>query len=457
MKICLVNLPNAEANIIKTGRWVRKSRGNQAWYPVWLAYCHALLEKYGHECYLLDASVENLSLWETTKKIKVFNPSLIVAYWTYDTYKSDLSYADFLAEIYDVILVGPWSYCLPDALKSYKNLRMMTYGEFEHTVLDYIQKKHYSDVDGLIWKNHITGELVRNKPRPLCSSEELNNLWVTEIYNRHLDLLKYRQTSLRYPFVDLFTARGCPHRCSYCVWIRAMQGGPNYRTRSMDDVMEELYWVKTCLMERKYSGPRVKQIFFQDDTLPPKRAVEVSQAILDRNLNICWGGYSRAEQSYETLKLMKESGCRTLHVGYEKPIQKYLDIIHKDITVEQMEEFAANIKKLGMWTSATFMIFPWESKEDIKFTIEWCKKIKPKRMNFIQAQAYPNTPYAKTVEEFSERYKFMSSEEMEERERWGFKQFYLYNPSFCWEILKHPHEWRNVLRDARGLLHFLRA
>jgi len=49
----------------------------------------------------------------------------------------------------------------------------------------------------------------------------------------------------------------------------------------------------------------------------------------------------------------------------------------------------------------------------------------------------------------------MSFEEMKKWEQWGFKQFYIYNPRFWWEVLRHPSEWKNVAQDARGLLKFL--
>jgi hypothetical protein len=102
--------------------------------------------------------------------------------------------------------------------------------------------------------------------------------------------------------------------------------------------------------------------------------------------------------------------------------------------------------------------------KEIKFTIKWAKLIKPKRMNFIQAQGYPNTPYSETIKEFQNfqnthpfsPLKLMSYKEMQKWEQWGFKQFYLYNPSFWWEVLSHPKEWKNVLTDASGLLNFLK-
>ena len=390
MKVLLLN-PPSEKGFIRSGRWTRRSRANQNWYPIWLSYCLGFLQQHGFNCGLLDASAQDYSPELTYLYItKIIKPDIILYYWCYDIITEDLTFADSLAKHFRVILVGPWSLCAPEALLKTTRIHVMTYGEFEHTVLEILQTNHYSDVKGIIWRNHIDNTIHTNPPRPLCSTQELDAIsFVTSVYKQFLNLKNYRQTSFKFPFVDLFTARSCPHSCSYCTWIRGFQhlDPHRYRTRSIKNVIEELWYIKNNL-------PEVKQIFFQDDTLPPKRAVELSQAIIDENLNICWGGYSRAEQTFETLKLMKESGCRTLHIGYESPIQSNLDIIHKGLTVEQMKEFADNIKKLNMWTSATFMLFPWMKKEEIKFTIDWAKSIKPKRMNFIQTQAYPNTPLA---------------------------------------------------------------
>ena len=452
MRVALVN-PPAERGYIRSGRWTRKTRGDQQWYPIWLGYATALLEREGHECLLIDAPADNLTEDYTLTKLRKFRPKVCAVYFGYETAALDLMFADKVGTFCDkVILVGPWSYCLPEALRSTKNVQLMTYGEFEHTLLEIVESPFvYSNIKGTYWKDNLHGEITKNPPRKLVGQEELDRIpFVTTVYKKFLKIRNYRQTSLLYPFLDLLTSRSCPHRCTYCVWIRALQREePNrYRVRSIRNVVDELWWIRNNL--------NVEQVFFQDDTLPNKRALEISQAILDEKLNICWGGYARAELPYETLQLMKESGCRTLHVGYEVPIQQYLDIIHKDITVEQMKEFAENIHKLGLWTSATFMIFPWETENEIKETVEWCKAIKPRRMNLIQAQPYPNTPYAETVKEFKERYHLMTYEEMEQWERYGFKKFY-FSKRFLWETAKSPKQWRQVLGDAKGLLKFIRG
>jgi len=450
MKVLCLN-PPSEKGLIRNGRWVRRSRGNQNWYPIWLAYLTGFLQKHDFNVGLLDASAQNISEEICYLYIKeVIKPDVIVAYWAYDTEDLDLTFCDKLANFSKVILVGPWSFCNPNALLKTKKINILTYGEFEYTILELLSTNHYTDVKGVIWRNHIDGKIYTNPPRPLCSTQDLDEMpFVTSIYKEFLNLDNYRQTSLKFNFVDTLTARGCNWgRCTYCQWVNAFQNGPSYRPRSIKNIIDELWFIKNNLL-------KVKQIFFQTDNLQKHHVTELSQAILSEKLNICWGGYSRAELDYTTLKLMKESGCRTLHIGYESPIQSNLDIINKGLTVEQMKEFADNIKKLNMWTSATFMLFPWMKEKEIKFTIKWAKSIKPKRMNFIQAQAYPNTPFAKTLEELNKKQQLMTFKEMEKWEKWGFKRFYIYNSSFLFDVLKHPKEWKQVLNDAGGLLKFL--
>lgn len=444
MKVLLLN-PPSEKGYIRSGRWTRKSRANQQWYPIWLGYATALLQREGHECLLLDAGAENLDLYQTTTRMKKFSPDLVAFYWSYDTAGHDLYFAEAVQKTYDVVLVGPWSFCLPDSL-DVVDVKFMTHGEFEHTLLALANDVSPSNIAGLSYK--IKGLVYHNAPVKLCSPEELDRIpFVTEVYNKFLNLNNYRQTSFRLPFVDLLGARGCPYHCTFCLWIRAFQGGPSYRPRSIKNVMEELWYIKNEM-------PQVKQIHFQDDTLPPKRARELSQAILDEGLSVCWGGYSRADQSYETLALMKESGCRTLHVGYEVPIQRHLDLIQKDMKVEQMQEFAEYIQKLGMWTCGGFMIFPWMTKEEVEFVINWARKVaRSKRFSFTRLFAYPNTPVCETIKQQST---LLTQEEMIILEKKGLIENYLYNPSFWWETLKCPGNWRNVFVDGVGLLKFLR-
>jgi len=441
MRVALIN-PPSKKGLIRSGRWVRKTRAAQQWYPIWLGYATALLEREGHKCLLLDASVEGLSVDDAVHRTSLFKPDYIAIYWSYDTYQQDLQFAELCASLGEVVLVGPWSFCIPNLLEISRNVHFMTFGEFEHTLLEVVEgDKTWANIKGLTWRfdNHT---VIRNEPRPLCSSEELDRIpFVSDVYKRFLDFKKYRQTSLRFPFTNLQTSRGCPHRCVYCVQTRAMQGGSSYRARSIKNVVEELWWIKHNL-------PQIKQVFFQDETITQKRAIELSQAILDEKLDICWAGLARGELDYEVLRLMDLSGCRTLQVGFETPIQKYLDVIHKDITVGQYERFCKDIKRTRIWINAAFMVFPWMNKADIDYTVDWAKRMHIQRLSFITALSYPNTPYAELVSGC----KGLSWSESVELEKYGHRKYYLQNPRMWKQILSNPHKWRDVVVEAGGLL-----
>ena len=442
-KILLLNPPG---DSIRTGRLVRPSKiHTQGWPPIFLAYCCGVLEKLGYECTLYDASISETSYDVVTILCRGLNPEAILYYWAYDTSKEDLAYAEKLAKEYRVILVGPWSAHYPNALKVCPSIEAMTFGQFEYTVPDLIEKRKTTGVtyqDG----THV-------EQREPYNTAELDWMpYVTDVYRRHLPIEAYHQTSFRHPFVDLFTSRDCPHRCTFCSWVNGMyQLHPKrWQKRSLVNVIDELWTIKQEM-------PQVKQVFFQDSTLVSSWARELSQAIIDEDMNLCWGAYSRADKDYETLRLMRDAGCRTLHVGYEVPIQSVLDEIQKDITVDQEAQFIKDVNRLNLWTSSSFMIFPWLTEDQIKYMVQWIKDNGATRINVAQLQAYPNCPVTDTIKAYQDipGKHLMDFKEMKRWEQYCFKEFYLYNPRFWANVLTNPGELKQVVSDGWGMMKFL--
>ena len=448
-KVFLLNPPG---DVIRTGRLVRKSKiSTQSWSPIFLSYATVLLEKTGYECKLYDASVKGDSYFDTLEIIRKFKPDHIAFYWAYDTFKEDLHYANQLAHFWDVTLVGPWSAHLPNALDYCPKVSAMTFGEFEYTLVSLYGVKSKQLISGLKYRDD--GEILFNPQGEPLTTEQLDNIpFVSGVYQNHLNMFDYHQTSFKYPFIDLYSARGCPSRCSFCSVTNGMNllHPKRWQKRSLRNVIDELWWIKNNL-------PKVKQIFFQDDTLVTPWALEISQAIIDEKLNLCWGCYSRADKTYDQIMKMREAGCRTYHVGYEMPIQGALDEIKKDITVEQMEKFAKDVRRAKMWQSASFMIFPWSTPDQIKYMIEWAKRMNPTRVNVAQLQAYPNCPITDTLNAYKDipNKHIMTFSEMEEWEKFCFKEFYLKNPQFWIQVITSPRELKSVLKDAFGMLKFL--
>ena len=82
--------------------------------------------------------------------------------------------------------------------------------------------------------------------------------------------------------------------------------------------------------------PEIKEIFIEDDTFTvnQKRTVEFCDELIKRNLNAVWSCNTRVDLTYETMKKMKEAGCRLLVCSYESGNQRVLDETKKGITLE---------------------------------------------------------------------------------------------------------------------------
>ena len=82
---------------------------------------------------------------------------------------------------------------------------------------------------------------------------------------------------------------------------------------------------------------------------------------------------------YDTLKAMKEAGCRLLIVGYESGDPQILKNIKKGATIEMAQRFTQNCKKLGLVVHGDFIVgLPGESRESIRTTIDFASGWIPK-------------------------------------------------------------------------------
>jgi radical SAM superfamily enzyme YgiQ (UPF0313 family) len=105
-----------------------------------------------------------------------------------------------------------------------------------------------------------------------------------------------------------------------------------------------------------------------------------------------WSCTSRVHADYETLKAMKDGGCRLLIVGFESGDAQILKNIKKGATVEMGRRFMENCKKVGIRVHGDFIIgLPGETKKTIENTIEYAKELDCETIQVSMAHAYPGT------------------------------------------------------------------
>lgn len=168
--------------------------------------------------------------------------------------------------------------------------------------------------------------------------------------------------------------------------------GHQWRTRSSDNVISE---VKRTLE----LFPEMRELFFDDDTFTWKksRVLEVCEKL--KPLKFTWSCNSRVTADYETLKAMKESGCRLLIVGFESGDPNILKNIKKGATVEQALAFMKNCKALGLTVHGDFQIgHMGETTETIERTMKFAMQLDPETIQVSISHPYPGTDFYKYLE-----------------------------------------------------------
>jgi radical SAM superfamily enzyme YgiQ (UPF0313 family) len=249
--------------------------------------------------------------------------------------------------------------------------------------VDFANGKPLEDLPGVSYRKN--GHVVNNPDGPVI--ENLDSLpWVTKVYKRDLDVTRYNVPFLLNPFISLYTSRGCPAMCTFCLWPQT-HSGHRWRLRSSEDVANEVRYAREAF-------PFVKEIFFDDDTFNYQKARTIELCARLKPLKFTWSCTSRVTTDYDTLKAMKEAGCRLLIVGYESGDPQILKNIKKGATVEMAQRFTQNCKKLGLVIHGDFIVgLPGETRQSIRTTIDFAKRLDTETIQVSIAHPYPGTEF----------------------------------------------------------------
>jgi radical SAM superfamily enzyme YgiQ (UPF0313 family) len=445
---------------------------------MWLAYATGVLIKNDFEVELIDAPAGGYNMDDIIRKVKNFQPHLIILDTSTPSIYNDVTVGGKLKEIFPssfIILVGTHVSALPEeTLNMGRRIDAVARHEYDYTILELAktlaENGNLNHIPGISFRDN--GKIIHNPPRPYI--ENLDELpFVSGVYKRFLKIENYFNPNALYPMVTITTSRGCPFRCTFCVYPATLMGR-QFRLRSVENVVDEMEYIVE-------NFPQAKSIFFEDDTLTvnKKRCVELSELIIKRGIKISWTANARVGLDSETMKIMKKSGCRCLCVGFESGSQMILDNMKKNIKLEKMFEFMKNAKKAGILIHGCFMAgLPGETKETMKQTLKLAKQLNPDTVQFYPVMVYPGTEAYEwyknkgllVTEDFSKwltpsglHNTVVKTEELSPEELVKFcddarREFYL-RPRYLFYKLKqlvlHPEEIRRTIKSARTFYRYL--
>jgi hopanoid biosynthesis associated radical SAM protein HpnJ len=361
-------------------RYQAKREIRSYWYPTWLAQPAALVP----DSKLVDAPPAGLTVADVVPLAR--DHDMVVLHTSSPTFAGDVKIAEALkAENKDVLVgfVGPKVAVQPErSLRASAAIDFVAREEFDFTIAEVAQGRPLASVAGLSFKEP-DGQVVHNPDREIL--EDMDQLpFVTPVYKRDLRPEDYYIGYLLHPYLSLYTGRGCRSRCTFCLWPQTV-GGHRYRTRSVENVLAEAALVREVF-------PRVRELFFDDDTFTDDRPRAEAIARGLGQLGITWSCNAKANVPRETLAVLRDNGLRLLLVGYESGDQQILINIKKGLRVERARRFAADCRELGITVHGTFILgLPGETKQTIEETIRFAREVNPHTIQVSVAAPYPGT------------------------------------------------------------------
>jgi hopanoid biosynthesis associated radical SAM protein HpnJ len=350
------------------------------WYPTWLAQPAALVPG----ARLLDCPPHDIHIQECLAEAKKYDH--VIIHTSTPSLKNDCKVAEAIKQNRpetSVGFVGAHAAVLPtETLKASTAIDWVGRKEFDYTCKEVAEGRPLDQVQGLSYRAP-DGRIRHNPEREMIANMDVLP-WVADVYKRDLQIEKYFIGYLLHPYVSLYTGRGCPAQCTFCLWPQTI-GGHKYRVRSPQNVADEMAY-----MQRLF--PHVKEFFFDDDTFTANlpRAREIAKKLAP--LGLTWSCNSRANLDYDTIKSFKDSGLRLFLVGYESGNEEILTRIKKGVTMDEMRRFTKSCHQAGVVIHGTFILgLPIETPQSIENTIRFAQELDVFSIQVSLAAPYPGT------------------------------------------------------------------
>ena len=443
--------------------------------PLGIASLASFVREKGFTVDVVDALALNMSYDDILQRVAERKPRIVGFSSLTVSFHRAAACAQKIREQYpDVLLIvgGHHATILPrEIMREFNCFDLLSYGEGEMTLLELLEKykeaRHsrtafLQNVDALAGIKSIAFRgkdgVVLTERRELIKDLDALPFPARDLLpmDRYIPL---PNQYLRTPVVHMCAIRGCPFACAFCSNNAVF--GRKIRARTPAKVVDEIEYVM------KQYGAR--EISFWDDTMTINRKwmLEYCDEIIRRGLDITWTGYARVDTvDPELLAKMKEAGCWNLFFGFESGDQGLLDMICKNITLEDSRRACKLTHEADIEVRGSFMLaLPGETPELAQKTIDFACELNPDYAQFSVTTPFPGTrlwfdadQHGTLDRDFSHYHGwtpvfvpkgYKDAREVEKMERRSARQFYL-RWAFIRRAIRKIRTWEDVKRYLKG-------
>ena len=192
--------------------------------------------------------------------------------------------------------------------------------------------------------------------------------------------------------VWVFTSRGCPFNCKFCVAHSVF--GRTIRKQSPSYIIRQIKYLVA-----KY---KIDAIFFGDEcfTFDKDRVKEICRLMKKEKISIIWGCQTRPQLiDEEIIKVMKDAGCIQIDMGVESGSERILGIMNKKMVVADYIRAARLMTRYGIRQLANMMInIPGETLKDIDKSVRLLKIMRPNVVLWNVYNPIPGVNFGRELE-----------------------------------------------------------
>ncbi len=264
------------------------------------------------------------------------------------------------------------SLCHDEILQNFPELDSVVRYEGEITLLELVDRlsagSEWRQTPGLVYPRE--DQVVASEPRPL----------VHDLDTLPRPYRPYKPERIGgFPTLPLLASRGCARRCSFCSIHTFYRTAPGkvVRVRKPEKVIEEMLDL--------HRQQRIRVFLFQDDDFPlwgragRRWADELVDRLHESGLadHTIWKISCRGEYvEPELFAKLRDAGLFLVYMGIESGVEQGLEVLFKEMTVDQNLTAVRTLKELGIIFSYGFMLFdPSSTFDSVRENVAFLRQI----------------------------------------------------------------------------------
>ena len=259
------------------------------------------------------------------------------------------------------IVWGGWHpSILPEETLENNLVDIVVQGQGERKFTEVVRRLHKNaSLEGIPGVIHKSADGLI-KLTPDCVLEDIDNFppYPYNLVNveKCLDVTEYGRRTIHY-----ISSYGCPHRCGFCI-------EPVVNKRRWTGLSAERVVTDWEYLYKKYHIDSIA-VYDSNFFVDKNRVYKICSGLIKKNIKIKWGNADgRIPQLIkyepEIWEVMEKSGCKMILTGAESGSQGTLDLIHKDMEVDQIKLFTELCRKYHIRVFFSYIMgLPWSKSK----------------------------------------------------------------------------------------------